>query len=178
MSRDPYERYYAERGAEGRRSAGWPWVPLAGVVVLVTGSILLASGVDGGPPPRPEAAPLTPPEAAAPVVPAETPARTLPTVQAVPTRSTPATSVQRPRSTVRTGTYAVGTDIEPGRWATPGRAATRVAPCSWERSRDGSGVAASALAHGRFQGPASIGLNPGEFVEFAGGCTWTRVTGS
>ena len=169
MSRGPYERYYAERGAEGRRSACWPWVPLAGVVVLVAGSVLLASGVDGGPPR---------PEAPAPVAPADTPARTLPTVQAMPTRSTPATSVQRPRSTVRTGTYTVGADIEPGRWATPGRAATRTEPCSWERSRDGSGAAASALAHGRFQGPASIGLNPGEFVEFTGGCTWTRVTGS
>lgn len=177
MSRDPYERYYAERGAEGRRSASRPWVPLAGVVVLVAGSFLLASGIDGGPPPRPEAAPLTPAEAA-PVAPAETPARVVPSVQAVPTRSTPATTVPRPRSTVRTGTYAVGTDIEAGRWATPGRVATRTDPCSWERSRDRSGAAASALAHGRFQGPASIGLTSGEFVEFTGGCTWTRVTGS
>ncbi|MBC3194278.1 hypothetical protein H7X46_24815 [Pseudonocardia sp. C8] len=40
----PYERYYAERAAEGKRTVWWPWLFLAAVVPLLVVRAFVVSG--------------------------------------------------------------------------------------------------------------------------------------
>ena len=40
----PYERYYAERAAEGTRTTLWPWVPVAVVIPLLLVGLFVVHG--------------------------------------------------------------------------------------------------------------------------------------
>jgi hypothetical protein len=80
-----------------------------------------------------------------------------------------------PATTVGDGTYEVGVDLEPGRYKTAGPSQSSIIPmCYWARHKDDSGEFRSIIANQNLQGPGSVTVKAGEFVEFSGGCTWTK----
>lgn len=80
-----------------------------------------------------------------------------------------------PATTVGNGTYEVGVDLEPGRYKTAGPSQSSIVPmCYWARHKDDSGEFRSIIANDNLQGPGSLTVKAGEFVEFSGDCTWTK----
>jgi hypothetical protein len=80
-----------------------------------------------------------------------------------------------PATTAGDGTYEVGVDLEPGRYKTAGPDQSSVIPnCYWARTKDDSGEFGSIIANQNLQGPGSVTVKEGEFVNFAGGCSWTK----
>ena len=77
---------------------------------------------------------------------------------------------------VSNGIYQVGVDIPAGRYKTAGPPADDIMPmCFWSRNSDDSGSLESIIANGGIEGPGSLTVNAGEFVEFSGDCTWRKV---
>ncbi|GAB3458678.1 hypothetical protein [Actinophytocola sediminis] len=95
------------------------------------------------------------------------------------TESAPANETETPAgpaTTVTSGTYEVGADIQPGQYKTPGPPEGDViGTCYWARLTDDSGALKSIIANANLEGPGSVTINPGEFFEASGECIWTRV---
>lgn len=161
-----YPSQYPHRPAKKRRM--WPWffaAPIVGFVVVAavfgvagenppesTGSDRAAQDRDAEPP-----APAAPEESADPVVEEEPPP-------------------PGPAAEMSTGTYQVGVDVAPGRYKTPGPGSADIMDmCYWARHSDDSGSFESILANGNLQGPGSVTVNKGEFVELMGACVWKKV---
>ncbi|MCE7008026.1 hypothetical protein LWC34_35165 [Kibdelosporangium philippinense] len=68
------------------------------------------------------------------------------------------------------GIYAVGSDIQPGRYKTEG--ADR---CYFARLKDDSGSFESIIANNNLSGPGSVTVKKGEFFEVKGDCTWVKA---
>lgn len=77
-----------------------------------------------------------------------------------------------PAATMGAGTYQVGVDVLPGQYKTDG---PKDLPCYWARRKDDSGAFESIIANGNLDGPGSVTINAGEFIELNGDCTWTKV---
>jgi len=75
-----------------------------------------------------------------------------------------------PATTMQSGTYQVGTDVVPGRYKTPG-----ASYCYWARLKDDSGNFESIITNGSLNGPGSLTINVGEFIELSGDCIWMKV---
>lgn len=74
------------------------------------------------------------------------------------------------------GVYQVGVDVQAGRYKTPGPPADDlVGLCYWARLKDDTGDFESIISNGNVQGPGSVTVKKGEFVELTGACTWTKV---
>lgn len=80
-----------------------------------------------------------------------------------------------PAATMGSGTYQVGVDVLAGQYKTPGPGSDNPLPCYWSRNKDDSGELTSIIANSVVQGPGSVTVNDGEFIELSGDCTWTRV---
>ena len=104
--------------------------------------------------------------ATAPKATPSTPGAESPAAKAAPVASGPAKEFGD-------GTHQVGVDIVAGRYKTPGPDKSNVFPlCSWSRNKDDSGEFKSIIANGNSEGPGSITVKKGEFVEVSGGCAW------
>jgi hypothetical protein len=81
-----------------------------------------------------------------------------------------------PATTMGSGVYQVGVDVLAGQYKTPGPPEGAVIDmCYWARQKDDSGEFESLITNGTLQGPGSVTINDGEFVELTGDCTWTKV---
>jgi hypothetical protein len=164
----PYQQQYAPPRVAAQRSRQapppsprkkWPWVVGGIVALIVVGSI----ATNGAKKPTVAVAPsgqgTTNAQAAA---------------GAAPAAAAPAPS--GPPSEVGDGTYQVGTDIDAGRWKTAGPDKSSVFPvCYMARHKDDSADFRSIIANDSLQGPGSVTVKKGEFLELKGGCTWTKV---
>ncbi len=86
-------------------------------------------------------------------------------------RSTTTTVPPGPATTIPPGTYAVGEDIEPGRYRTEGGE-----PCYWATLRNVSGTGDDIIANNLSRGGADI-VEIGEdvpYFETSGCATWTK----
>ncbi|MFC0109490.1 hypothetical protein [Kibdelosporangium aridum] len=68
------------------------------------------------------------------------------------------------------GIYAVGSDIEPGRYKTEGGGR-----CYFARLKDDSGSFGAIIANNNLDGPGSVTVKKGEFFEVKGSCTWVKA---
>lgn len=80
-----------------------------------------------------------------------------------------------PAASMGAGTYQVGVDVVAGQYKTPGPGSGNPLPCYWSRNKDDSGEVTSIIANNVVQGPGSVTVNDGEFIELSGDCTWTKV---
>jgi len=90
------------------------------------------------------------------------------TVQASP----PASSATTPAAgtSFSSGTYEVGTEIQPGNYRTSGSDW-----CYWERLTSNDGEFDSIIANGNEDGPSSVSIKSSDaYVKFSGNCTWTK----
>lgn len=140
----------------------WPFV--VGAVVLV---LLIAGLVNSlGGSPSAQTGTSAQPTRQAPQPPAE---------QQVPAAVVPQAPAG-PATQAGDGTYQVGTDIAAGQYKTPGPDKTAVIPsCYWSRLKDDSGEFSAIIANNVVQGPGSVTVKKGEYLELSGGCTWTKV---
>jgi len=102
---------------------------------------------------------------APPVTVTETATRTV-------TPSAGAAGRSRGDGTLGDGVHRMGTDAQAGRWKTPGPSGSR--GCYWSRLRDDSGDFEAIIANDIVQGPTSVTVRSGEFLELSGGCTWSH----
>lgn len=93
--------------------------------------------------------------------------------------STTAPVVVKPKglpATMDAGVYQVGADVRAGRYKTPGPGTgDALGMCYWARLRNDSGEFSAIIANGALEGPGSVTVLRGEFVELSGGCVWDRV---
>jgi hypothetical protein len=83
-----------------------------------------------------------------------------------------ATSTTAP-SSLGDGRYQVGREVTAGLYRTTGGTAA----CSWFRLSDNTGSARSVIASGSGQGALSVTVAATDaYVQFAGGCRWSRDT--
>ena len=78
-----------------------------------------------------------------------------------------------PATTMGNGTYQVGVDVQPGQYKTSGPKGNL--PCYWARRKDDSGSFDAIVANGNPEGPTSLTINQGEFLELSGDCDWAKV---
>lgn len=80
-----------------------------------------------------------------------------------------------PATTAEDGTYEVGTDIAPGQYKTAGPDKSDIIPnCYYARLKNDSGEFSAIIANGNLQGPGSVTVKKGEYLQLMGGCTWTK----
>lgn len=79
-----------------------------------------------------------------------------------------------PQTTVSDGTYQVGHDMAPGRYTTTGPTLRTVTQCYWARNRDDPTGYGPTIDDGNINGPAEVTVNPGEYFQTFGACTWTK----
>lgn len=88
----------------------------------------------------------------------------------------PAPEPAGPGTEMSAGMYQVGVDVAAGRYKTPGPGSADVLDmCYFARLSDDSGQFDAIIANGNLQGPGSLTVKAGEFVELTGGCVWSRV---
>ena len=88
----------------------------------------------------------------------------------------PPPATNGPATTFSDGTHKVGEDIAAGQYKTDGPPASNVmGTCYWARNNDASGEFDSIISNELVQGPARVTVKTGEYVNAAGGCTWTKV---
>lgn len=75
-----------------------------------------------------------------------------------------------PATSVGSGTYEVGKDMEPGQYKTPASG-----DCYWARLKDDSGNFEVIIANDILSGQGTVTVNVGEFFEASGNCFWTKV---
>lgn len=148
--------YMPPPAAAPRKPKRWPWI-LGIIGALLLGIIIGNAG-------NPNSGSNSARETVTVRVPADaaTGAETAP----APAQAGPATSMGN-------GTYQVGVDVQPGQYKTAGPESSL--PCYWARLKDDSGQFDAIIANGTPQGPGSVTINDGEFVELSGGCTWNKV---
>jgi hypothetical protein len=169
----------AERGPKRR----WPWATAGLAVGLLMGvgiggaALGNAATATAAPAPAPQTVTVTAPAAAPETVTVTAAAPAPVTVtREVPVPSAGTGSSAGSPDGVSDGVHQVGTDIPAGRYKTEGPSATSIIPnCYYARLKNDSGEFDAIIANDNLQGPGSVTLKKGEFVEFSGGCTWTKV---
>ena len=78
-----------------------------------------------------------------------------------------------PRTSFGPGTYEVGTEIEPGKYKTPGPEGS-FPLCYWARLRNTNGDFDSIITNGNAQGPTTITISTSD-AAFETSCTWTKA---
>jgi hypothetical protein len=73
------------------------------------------------------------------------------------------------------GTYKVGDDIPAGSFRTEGSTDENFGSCYWARLSDDSGGVDAIITNDFFSGPGRVSIKPGEFVQFSGHCSWTKI---
>lgn len=69
----------------------------------------------------------------------------------------------------------MGVDIAPGRYKTPGPDQSEFYPhCSYAKMKDDTGAFGSVTAFEPIDGPGTVSVKSGEFIQFKGDCTWTK----
>ena len=156
MNQSPYATFPAP---QKKRRRVWPWLVAAALLAVV-----VVAGVSGsqnddqgtGTQDIVTAAPAQPADPAA--------------APQAPVPAGPATDVSD-------GIHQVGVDIAPGQYKTAGPDMDGLMPsCYWARLLNDSGEFSAIISNGNIQGPGSVTLNTGEFVELMGGCVW-NLTG-
>lgn len=74
------------------------------------------------------------------------------------------------------GMYEVGTEIQPGTYKTDGpteQFGTKI-PCYWAKYKNADGGFEALLSNDLVEGRATLNLKPGGYIEFTGGCIWTK----
>jgi hypothetical protein len=142
-----------------RKAKRWPWI-LATVAAFVIGIAIGSSG-------------NTPDTSAAPTAPAEPAAEQM---EAEPVEPEPAEPAG-PATSATAGVYQVGTDLDPGRYKTDGPSTdSALAMCGWSRNSNDSGEFDAIIANGIVEGPSSVTVNDGEFLELTGDCEWSKTS--
>jgi hypothetical protein len=81
-----------------------------------------------------------------------------------------------PATTMHSGIYQVGADVQPGQYETTGpEDKTHPLGCYWAQLENNSGQSGEIINNGVLDGPGSIRINEGEFVELRGDRTWTKA---
>jgi hypothetical protein len=93
------------------------------------------------------------------------------TVSAATAPAAPAQS--GPRTSFSSGTYEVGTDIEPGKYKTTGPDSG--GSCYWARLKNTNGDLGSIIANGNAQGPTTVTIAKSDAAFETNGCTWTKA---
>lgn len=113
------------------------------------------------------------------------------TVTATATTTAPAPAAQAPTQAaavepVTSGSWTSGTyqvvksasnanQISAGRLTTAGPDKSSLMPsCYWARTKDDSGDFKAIISNGNIQGPGSVTVKVGEFLELSGSCVWTK----
>lgn len=172
-----------------RRPRRWPWITGL-VAAFAVGGAAGAAGAIGaaedGPVARP-AAVTAPATSVTTVTATETVTQTITesyTEPALPPETETVTveeeapaaaSPPDPGGGVTAGVYQVGADIEPGRYRTDGPAPGGLGFCYWSRNTDDSGEFESIISNGALEGPGSVTVGDGEFLELSGDCVWTHA---
>lgn len=71
------------------------------------------------------------------------------------------------------GKYEVGVDILPGQYKTKGPEEGFIELCMYNKYKDDTGDSDSLLSVDSTQGPASVTVEEGQFIEISGDCNWT-----
>lgn len=79
-----------------------------------------------------------------------------------------------PATTMDSGTYQVGVDVQAGQYKTAGPPEGGLG-CYWARLKDDSGSFDSIIANGNLEGQGSVTTNDGEFIQLSGDCSWNKV---
>lgn len=80
-----------------------------------------------------------------------------------------------PSTTMGPGVYEVGSDIAAGQYKTAGPpAGDAMGMCYWARSKDDTGDFNSLITNGTVEGPGSLTVNDGEYLELQGECEWKQ----
>jgi hypothetical protein len=147
-----------------------PWLTGGLAVGLLLG-MAIGQGMGGGT--TTVAAPAPAPQTVTVTAPAPAPQTV--TVTADPP-SPAAAAAAAPSDIVGDGVHQVGTDLPAGRYRTDGPSASSVFPnCYYARLKNDSGEFDAIIANGNLQGPGSVTVRQGEFLELSGGCTWTKA---
>lgn len=171
-----------ENPASTRAGRHWPWI--VGVVAAFLAGVGAASATVQRPAVDQTAAAAPTTITRTVTVPAS--ATTAAPVTIVSTVTAPQETVTRtvissaapaaPRSggngTLSDGVHRIGTDAKAGRWKTAGPRDSF--GCYWSRNSNDSGDFSAIIANGLVQGPTSVTVKSGEFLELSGGCTWTH----
>lgn len=146
----------------------WLWILIAAAAFVF--GIAAGAGVERAKP----AAAATERPAAGTVT--ETYTQTAPPPPPVTVTETPVEPVQTgPATEMGDGTYQVGVDVVAGRYKTDGPPPGGIGICYWARNSDDSGNFEAILANEVLQGPGSVTVNDGEFIEMSGGCHWAAA---
>jgi hypothetical protein len=141
----------------------WPWV-LGVIGAFLLGLII---GIAGNPKAKSGTASSTVTVTAPALAPAQG-------STAAPAATPPPQQPAGPATRLDSGTYQVGVDVQPGQYKTTGPASDL--PCYWARLKNDSGEFDAIIANGSPEGPSSVTINPGEFLELSGDCTWNKVS--
>ncbi len=149
------------------RSRRWLWI--GGIVV--TFAVGVGVGGAGEKPAGAKAAAARTVTVTAPAPPADTVTAPAPAPVTVIEEPPPPPG---PAATIGNGVYEVGVDVAPGRYKTDGPSGP-MGMCYWARNRNDSGEFEALITNGIVEGPGSLTINAGEFVEISGECTWNLV---
>lgn len=151
-----------------KKTRKWPWVAAGAVALLVI--IVVASNSQTSTSQAASASPTTSYQYTGPLV-----SPTYTAAPVAPPAPVAAPEPAGPATTVSDGTYEVGPDMVAGRYKTPGPdGSSALDMCYWSRNKNDSGEFGSIIANDIVKGPGSVTVKNGEFVEFSGGCTWTK----
>lgn len=117
------------------------------------------------------------PASASSTAPASTATSAAPWPSQAPVAAAPAAPAAPagPATEASAGTYEVGVDLAAGRYKTPGPGSKEVLDsCYYARRKDDSGNLSAVIANQIVQGPSTVTIKKGEFLELSGGCTWTK----
>jgi len=90
------------------------------------------------------------------------------TTTAAPTTTESTTTTAPPLPGFETGTWVVGTDVQPGRYVSGGQI------CYWERLSGLTGSFDEIIVNGNAEGPAIVDILPGDVAFTSNGCgRWT-----
>jgi hypothetical protein len=150
----PYPAYPPPAPPTPKKSRSWPWI-VAAVLAVFIGIGIVANDTN------PASSPSGEPQA-----------DTAPATAAAKAPAKPA----GPAGTMDVGVYQVGVDVQAGRYKTPGPPTDDpMDMCFWSRNSNDSGEFEAVIANGIVEGPGSVTVNRGEFVEITGACSWTKV---
>jgi hypothetical protein len=136
----------------------WPWILVVGIGAFLFGVLVgIASKPDAGT----NSAGGTTVTVTAPAADAAAPVEN------------PRPAPAGPATTMGGGVYQVGIDVLAGQYKTTG--SENGIGCYWARLKNDSGEFDAIIANGNVDGPGSVTINDGEFVDLTGDCTWTKV---
>lgn len=173
-----YQQYPGRQPpAPRQRNLTWAWIGLAAITAVMTVAVVL-SAVGRSNRDQSSAA-ATVPATATETTSKPTTGTATETAETTGTRPAPVAETETvtpsgPDTGMSSGVYQVGVDVRPGRYKTPGPAPDAIIDlCYWARLTDDSGEFDAIIANGMLEGPGSLTINDGEFVDLSGDCTWT-----